>query len=134
MGEHLHSQNDWMFTYSYRAMKVEHNRNGSKKVNTSQVLADFMVSPTSMAMQMHLFGLMYGVSEKFMLMGMMPYRFISMDHINRTGAQFSTQSEGMGDLKLSGTYEFYEYANQRLLFNVVLNHANSRRTLHFASE
>jgi len=117
MGEHPHSKDDWMFTYAYSTMKMRNNHNGKDDISTSQVLADFMVSPTSMTMQMHMFGLMYGVSEKFMLMGMMPYSLISMDHINRMGAKFTTQSEGIGDLKLSGSYTFYEHASQRVLLN-----------------
>jgi len=101
MGEHPHSKDDWMFTYSYNTMKMKNNLNGRNEISTSKVLSDFMVSPTSMTMQMHMFGLMYGVNEKFMLMGMMPYSVISMDHINRMGTKFTTKSEGIGDFKLS---------------------------------
>lgn len=121
MGEHPHSKGDWMFTYSYNTMEMKNNLLGTSEVSTSQVLADFMVSPTSMTMQMHMFGLMYGVSEKFMLMGMMPYSLISMDHVNRTGTDFTTRSEGIGDFKLSGTYTFYERGNRRVLLNFGVN-------------
>jgi len=87
-------------------------------VSQEEVLSEFMVSPTAMTMQMHMFGLMYGVSDKLMLMAMMPYSFLSMDLTNRMGEIFTTRSEGIGDMKLSGTYILYQQANQKLLLNV----------------
>lgn len=118
MGEHPHTKGDWMFTYAYKTMKMGGNRSGYNNTSTSQVLADFMVSPIDMTMQMHMFGLMYGVSEKFMFMGMLPYSLISMDHINRMGERFTTESEGIGDVKLSGAYIFHEHDSQRALLSI----------------
>ncbi len=121
MGEHPHTKGDWMFTYAYKTMAMEGNWSGGSNVSDSQVLADFMVSPTDMAMQMHMLGLMYGMSEKFMLMGMLPYRLISMGHVNRMGERFTTASEGVGDVKFSGTYIFHQRGNQRMLLNIGLS-------------
>ncbi len=118
MGEHPHSKDDWMFTYAYNTMEMNGNLNGKDDMSTSDVLTDFMVAPTSMTMQMHMFGLMYGVNEKFMIIAMMPYNIISMDHISRMGAKFTTDSNGIGDLKLSGTYTFFESGKQRMLLNM----------------
>lgn len=117
MGEHQHSKGDWMFSYAYKSMEMDSNRDGNKEISTSQVLADFMVSPTNMSMQMHMFGLMYGVSEKFMVMGMLPYSYIAMQHENRMGIKFKTKAEGIGDVKLSGSYAFLERGSQRVLLN-----------------
>lgn len=121
MGEHPHGKGDWMFTYAYKTMAMEGNRGGDSDISDSQVLADFMVSPTDMRMQMHMLGLMYGVTEKFMFMGMLPYRLVSMGHINRMGERFTTTSEGIGDVKFSGTYVFREHGSQRMLLNVGLS-------------
>jgi len=118
MGEHQHSKGDWMFTYSYNRMNMKDNLSGKDAVSQEEVLSEFMVSPTAMTMQMHMFGLMYGVSDKLMLMVMMPYSLLSMDLTNRMGQSFTTRSEGIGDMKLSGTYTLYQQANQKLLLNV----------------
>tara|TARA_R110002167_G_scaffold15034_5_gene60522 strand:- start:96 stop:1100 length:1005 start_codon:yes stop_codon:yes gene_type:complete len=118
MGEHPHSKGDWMFTYAYNTMSMNGNLSGKDDVSTSEVLTDFMVAPTSMTMQMHMFGLMYGVNEKFMIMAMMPYNLISMDHVTRMGAKFTTKSKGIGDLKLSSTNTVFERDKQRALINI----------------
>jgi len=55
--ENSHSHNDSHASHVYGPVD---------DVSTSEVLADFMVAPTSMTMKMHMFGLMYGVNEKFM--------------------------------------------------------------------
>lgn len=117
MGEHSHSKGDWMFTYSYNTMNMKGNLSGTNDVGQDDVLSDFMVSPTAMTMQMHMFGLMYGVSDKFMLMGMLPYSRVSMDHINRMGKRFTTEAVGVGDMKLTGTYTLYEEGSQKILLN-----------------
>ncbi len=118
MGEHPHKKGEWMFSYSYSTMHMKENRDGSSNVSPAQILNDFMVSPTKMTMQMHMFGLMYGVTDRFTLMGMMPYNLKSMDHVNRMGAQFTTESEGVGDAKLCGIYTVNEQGNRKILLNI----------------
>ncbi len=117
MGEHPHSKGEWMTSYNYSSMQMKNNRNGTKDIPTSNVLADFMVAPKKMTMQMHMFGLMYGVSDRLTIMGMMPYKTISMDHVNRMGAEFTTKSKGIGDIKLMGLYTVYEQGQRRLMLN-----------------
>ncbi len=107
-----------MLSYAYRTMYMEGNRDGVNDVGVTQVLNDFMVSPTEMSMQMHMFGVMYGVTDRVMIMGMMPYKMISMDHINRMGSRFTTESEGIGDVKLSGIYTLHEQGSQKTLLNI----------------
>ena len=121
MGAHTHSQGDWMISYRFNTMNMGGNRKGTSEVSAEQVLNDFMVSPTEMTMHMHMFGLMYGKSDDFTLMGMLPYTLISMDHMNRMGARFSTESEGIGDVKLTGLYTIYEQGQMKLLLNAGLS-------------
>ncbi len=121
MGEHPHSKGEWMTSYSYNTMQMKGNRNDNSRVNVSQVLNDFMVSPTKMTMQMHMFGLMYGVSDRLTLMGMLPYNSISMDHVNRMGVAFTTKSEGIGDAKLTGLYTLYQQGHRRFMLNAGLS-------------
>ncbi len=118
MDDHSHEQGGWMLSYAYSTMHMEGNRDGVNDVGVAQVLNDFVVSPTEMTMKMHMFGVMYGVTDKVMIMGMIPYKMISMDHINRMGSQFTTESEGVGDVKLSGIYTLHEQGNRKTLLTI----------------
>ena len=63
-----------------------------------------MVAPTKMTMEMHMLGVMYAANDDLTFMGMLPYVRLSMDHITRMGVKFTTDSEGIGDVKLSALY------------------------------
>jgi hypothetical protein len=117
MGAHPHKKGEWMFSYGYSTMNMKGNRDGSSHVSSAQVLNDFMVSPTEMTMQMSMFGLMCGVHDRLTLMGMVPYTWISMDHVNRMGMRFTTDSEGVGDMKLFGIYTLDEQGNRKILLS-----------------
>ena len=104
MGSHLHPQGEWMMSYSYMQMQMEGNREGSDSVPVP--LPGYMVSPLSMDMDMHMLGVMYGFSESVTLMAMLPLTSTSMDHrVNMNGNLFTTESSGIGDLKLSALFQ-----------------------------
>jgi hypothetical protein len=117
MGDHVHHRGSWMFSYSYMTMHMDGMRDGTDDLSNSEVLQDFMVTPTSMDMQMHMFGAMYAVTDEFTLMAMAPWVKKEMDHVTRMGARFSTSSEGIGDAKLSGIYKIYNRDDHQLLLN-----------------
>jgi len=107
MGYHLHPKNDWMITYSYMSMDMQGNRSGTDRVNTP--LPEYMVSPLSMDMKMHMLGVMMGYSDDLTLMMMLPMQEISMDHqVNMNGNLFTTEASGVGDLKLSALFSLQE--------------------------
>ncbi len=107
LGTHTHLEDEWMLGYQYMFMSMDGNRNGTQKISDQDVLKDFMVAPTNMTTQMHMIGVMHGLSDDLTLMVMLPYIKKSMDHITKAGGRFTTDSEGPGDLKLSATYTFY---------------------------
>jgi hypothetical protein len=117
MGEHTHGQGEFMFSYRYMYMKMEGNRDGTNSISDAEVLNQFMVTPQKMTMQMHKFGAMYAPSDDLTLMAMIPYVFKSMDHLTRTGVNFTTDSEGFGDIKTSALYKIYDDNNQRIHLN-----------------
>jgi len=107
MGHHLHPEGEWMLSYSYMKMQMQDNLNGTEKV--SAPLPNYMISPLSMDMQMHMLGVMYGYSEKITVMAMLPVINNSMDlMMNMNGNIFTTESSGIGDLKLSVLFENVE--------------------------
>ena len=117
MGDHVHHKGSWMFSYTYMTMHMDDMRDGTDDLSNSEVLQDFMVTPTSMDMQMHMFGAMYAVTDEFTLMAMAPWISKEMDHVTRMGVRFSTSSDGIGDVKLSGIYKIYNRDDHQLLLN-----------------
>ncbi len=101
MGDHTHEKGEYMLSYRFMHMSMEGNRTDTDRVSTADVLADFMVTPLEMPMQMHMFGIMYAPSDVVTLMLMAPYVDISMDHETRTGGMFTTEASGLGDVSLN---------------------------------
>ena len=110
-----------MISYRFMRMEMDGNRDGTDRVSTADVLADFPVTPTEMTMDMHMVGLMYTLSERWTFMAMVPYLDISMDHVTRMGVEFTTRTSGLGDVQVSGLYELWERPGKRLLFNAGLS-------------
>jgi len=121
MGEHRHDAGEIMLSYRYMHMKMEGNRDGTDDVSTQQVLSDFPVAPLRMTMDMHMFGLMYGVTDAVTAMVMLPYIKKSMDHVTRMGATFTTESEGFGDARLSALVRLYDEGHHRVHLNAGLS-------------
>jgi len=118
MGEHTHKKGELMLSYRYMYMSMEGMRNGTSGISNQEVLEQFMVTPTDMDMQMHMFGAMYAVTDRLTFMGMIPYIKKSMNHLTRSGAGFKTSSDGLGDIKFSGIYKVLDWGNNN---NVLLN-------------
>ena len=108
MGDHSHKPGEWMFSYRYGFMKMDGNRDGTEDVTSAEVLADFMVAPMDMTMQMHMFGLMYGATDRLTLMGMGSYVSKSMNHVTRMDKRFEVETRGFGDAKLLGLFTVHD--------------------------
>jgi hypothetical protein len=117
MGPHSHMQGSWMFSYRFMRMDMDGNRDGSDRVSTNKVLKDYMVAPQSMTMDMHMLGAMYGVNDDVTIMLMVPYLDAEMDHVTRTGAKFTTKTNGIGDVKLSSLINLQKWNGGQLNFN-----------------
>lgn len=123
MGDHTHNVGEVMLSYRYMNMDMDGNRDGSNRLSAQEVLNGpdgsrmgtdgFIVTPLRMTMEMHMFGAMYAVNDNLTLMGMLPYIKLSMDHITRTGATFTTEAEGLGDIRVGGLYKFFDQGGQR---------------------
>lgn len=101
MASHMHPKGEWMLSYSFMQMKMDGNRNDTDSV-ASPLPLPYMVTPESMDMDMHMLGMMMGISDNITLMAMLPVTSISMDHtVNMSGMPFTTEANGIGDLKLA---------------------------------
>ncbi len=113
---HTHERGEWMVGYSFMYMNMEGNRDGTNNLSPSDVLArGYMVSPTSMDMEMHMFSAMYGVTDQLTAMLMVPYIRKSMDHLRMDGLRFTTKSRGIGDVSMMGLYELFRTGQHRLI-------------------
>ncbi|NEP59687.1 MAG: transporter, partial [Symploca sp. SIO2G7] len=118
MGDHTHQAGEFMFSYRYMFMRMDGNRDGTDNLSDQEVLQQFPVTPTNMDMEMHMFGGMYAPTDDLTLMVMIPYVLKEMDHITRMGVNFTTSSEGFGDLQLTGLYNVLRQNRQRVHFNL----------------
>ena len=118
---HTHDKGEFMVGYSNMSMNMAGIREGTSRMSSSEVLNDFMVTPTEMDMRMHMVDFMYAPSDTWTLMVMVPYRSLSMTHVTRMGASFETRSEGVGDISLSGLYSVFRRDGKRVVFNAGLS-------------
>jgi len=122
MGDHTHEKGEFMLSYRYMYMPMEDNYKGDSTISDSRVVAPggegFMVTPTRMDMEMHMLGLMHAPTDRLTLMLMAPFIFNSMDHLRRDGTRFSTESEGWGDISLTGLVKIYDAHRQRVHLNI----------------
>jgi hypothetical protein len=123
MGDHIHARGEWMLSYRYMRMDMSPNLVGSDEVSASEIVAspgpyEYMVSPVEMDMNMHMFGLMYAPFDKVTLMAMIPFITKSMDHVTRPGGAFTTESQGVGDLKLSVLYQPWKNEHHSVHFQL----------------
>lgn len=79
-GDHLHKQGEWMAAYRYKHQKQSGFRNGRSTVSNNSVLGSYGEAATEMDMGMHMFELMYGISNDLTLMVMPHYMQMSMTH------------------------------------------------------
>lgn len=112
MGSHIHLAGDWMVGYRYMNMTMGEGRSHG---GSATDFGGFMVQPTSMRMQMHMVEAMYGVTNDFTLMVMLPYKRLSMDHVTLRGEHFTTASQGIGDLMVGAHYALYRTDNRFLI-------------------
>lgn len=118
MADHWHKAGEWMFSYRYMHMAMEGNRDGSNRVSAAEVTNPagygYMVAPLKMDMQMHMLGAMYAPSEKVTFMVMVPYIETTMDHVTRSNVMFTTETKGIGDVKLAALLPLYDYEGGKI--------------------
>ncbi len=121
MGDHVHHAGEWMLSYRFMFMRMADNRDGTDRLSTSDVLADFPVAPINMNMEMHMLSAMYAPTDRLTLMAMLPVIHLSMDHRTRMGAKFTTRSTGPGDFRLTGLYRIWSDEIHSLHLNAGLS-------------
>ena len=130
MRDHTHRAGEWMASYRYMYMDMGGYRTGTDNLSSQDIFdRGFMVAPTGMEMQMHMFGLMYAPTDKLTLAAMINYQEKTMDHVTRPGSMarmmrgesFTETINGWGDLSVSGLYKIYDANHQRVHLSLGLS-------------
>ena len=108
----MHAIGEWMVSYRYMTMDMEGLLKGSNSVTASSQLTGMTTMvPAKMTMDMHMFGTMYAISEKWTFMGMLNYLENEMDMIMPMNMSMYMGSSGIGDLKVAGLYDLAQWDN-----------------------
>jgi len=136
MGDHMHKQGEWMFSYRFMTMDMDGNRSGSSHISPEEIATTvpnrfgpmpptLRVVPLEMTMDMHMLGAMYAPTDNFTFMLMTNYQKKDMKHVTFQGAmgttrlgEFTTKSEGFGDTKVSGMYKIYDDQKHKVHLNL----------------
>ena len=114
MEDHTHEPGEWMLSFRAMRMVMDGNRTDTARVPADGVLVGYPVTPLRMPMDMYMVGAMYAPTDRLTLVGMVPVLGISMDHRTRTGVEFTTESGGIGDVKMSALVGVAAGARQRV--------------------
>jgi hypothetical protein len=111
MGDHMHGMGEWMVSYRYMTMDMEGLLKGSNSVAPTLAATGFMTNmlPKTMTMDMHMFGAMHAISDKWTLMGMVNY----LDNEMTMQSGTAMETSGLGDLKLAGLYDLASWDHGR---------------------
>lgn len=132
MISHVHRKNEWMLSYKYMSMGMNGNMEGENEISKEAIFSKYTMSADAMQMDMDMMMLMYGVSNRFTLMGMLNYIRNMMDmsmfssghtHGGMQGSGMSSEmtSSGLGDAKLYLIYGAILKSNQQLIISGGLN-------------
>ena len=117
MDDHVHKAGHWMLSYRFMYMSMEGLRDGTHKVSNREALEDFMMVPTKMDEQMHMFGIMYAPTDSINVMAMIPYVRKSMTHLTRMGERFTVNNDGLGDISVTTLFKIFDAHRQRIQLN-----------------
>jgi nitrous oxide reductase accessory protein NosL len=118
---HTHPAGMWMVNYKFMHTDMGGLRDGTTNVDQSSVgfmrnkPYNYMMIPTSMTMDMHMFMLMYGVTDRLTVMAMANYQANKMEMLMDMGPGKMIKDEppmrtsGFGDTELRGVYKISKY-------------------------
>lgn len=122
MADHLHCAGEWMISVRTMHMHMDGMRNNTNGLSSSAVLNEgYMVTPTEMDMDMLMVGGMYAPTDRLTLAVMVPYIWNEMDHRTAAGTDFTTKSDGIGDVRLTGLLGVLDANHQRVHLNLGLS-------------
>jgi len=115
-----------MVSYRYMDMYMHDLLSGTQSESKNDVFTNYIMAPEKMNMQMHMLMGMYGITDRFTAMVMVPYLLNSMDmsmyttgHVHGGGTPtspiHSMNTNGLGDIKLHLLYAFFQKSSCQFL-------------------
>lgn len=113
---HLHPAGMWMVNAKTMRMSMDGLRDGTTNVGVDKVIPmngsqyGYMMAPTSMLMEMDMFMVMYGVTDRLTVMGMANYQDNQMEMLMNMGmgkgnkAEPPMRTSGIGDTEVRAMY------------------------------
>ena len=117
MGDHVHHKGEWMTSYRLMDMQMEGMLNGTKTIENSALLDEYMMAPQDMSMQMHMLGLMFAPTDRLTLVAMANFLSNEMTS-NKMMGTMSMESEGFGDLKVGALYQLFNKDRRSMHLNI----------------
>jgi len=127
---HSHGKGAWMVEYRFMRMEMDGLLDGTDSVSTEEISGatmpmgggnmqktagkSYLMAPTEMTMDMHMVMLMYGLTDKVAIMGMLNYLKNDMDMImhmtmemngNTSNVASNMQTSGVGDTQIGAMYQ-----------------------------
>jgi hypothetical protein len=127
MRDHIHKKGEIMLDYRYEDMSMQGLRDGNKEIDKNDALKKYRMVPTKMKMQMHMFGLMYGLSDDLTIGVMGSYVTKKMDMQNRAGAQTKMEVSDIGDTKINAALRIFEKTHINLGLSIPTGQNDERQ-------
>jgi hypothetical protein len=118
MRDHVHKKGEYMLSYRYELMSMKGARSGGDNVSSKEVLKKYMMAPRKMDMKMHMFGAMYGITDKLTVMTMGSFVEKDMQMVNRMDQKINREASDFGDVKLNSMYQFFNNSKSEAQFNL----------------
>lgn len=135
MGDHLHKEGEFMFSYRFMNMQMSGNLQGSNSISNDEIVTTVSapnsamplvrVVPQDMTTQMHMLGFMYAPTDNVTLMAMVNYIDNDMTLTTYSGmtgttvlGDFDTASSGLGDSKLGLLYNLIDTPRHKFHLNL----------------
>lgn len=121
MGDHTHDAASNMVSYRWMSMSMSDLSADNKSITPGSLAGRYMMAPKKMKMNMHMLGLMRGLSHKITIMSMLSYQEKRMTSVKTmTGDLMSMHSNGISDLHLSGLFLLKKTHTQTALMQLGL--------------
>lgn len=120
----VHTKNQWMVSYRLMHMSMGAMQQGRQSISNEQVFQNYLMSANNMTMTMHMLMVMYGISDRFTLMGMAQYQSANMHmlmfdastHQHDGGQKASNQvmANGFADTKWALMYQLLKQKQHKM--------------------
>lgn len=119
MADHFHKKGEVMFSYRFMNMNMANNFQGKEQINPEMVIKmGYDHYGSSMSMQMHMIGAMYGFSNKITLMAMVNIISSKMEMVSMTDSKMNHSVSGLGDASITAMYAIQDSESMKAHLNV----------------